>query len=55
MLNKTIFLFTSFFILMATELLRVYFIMLFPGSQASNTIQVVYFIDRYKWAAHHGN
>ncbi len=32
-----------------TEILRVYFIMPFPGSQQSNTIDLAYFIDRYKW------
>ncbi|HET6253456.1 MAG TPA: DUF3179 domain-containing (seleno)protein [Puia sp.] len=33
-------------ILFATEILRVYFIMPFPGSQRSNTIDLAYFIDR---------
>jgi hypothetical protein len=33
-------------VLFATEILRVYFIMPFPGSQQSNTIQLAYFIDR---------
>jgi hypothetical protein len=33
-------------LLFATEILRVYFIMPFPGSQQSNTIQLAYFIDR---------
>src|SRR5436305_15289029 len=32
--------------LIALEILRVYFIMPFPGSQHSNTISVAYFIDR---------
>jgi Protein of unknown function (DUF3179) len=36
-------------LLILTEILRVYFIMPFPGSQQSNTIDLAYFIDRYKW------
>jgi hypothetical protein len=36
-------------LLLATEILRVYFIMPFPGSQHANTIDLAYFIDRYKW------
>jgi hypothetical protein len=36
-------------LLLATEILRVYFIMPFPGSQYSNTIDIAYFIDHYKW------
>ncbi len=32
--------------LIAIEILRVYFIMPFPGSQKGNTIDVAYFIDR---------
>ncbi len=35
-------------LLFATEILRVYFIMPFPGSQHSNTIGLAYFIDRYR-------
>lgn len=35
--------------LIAIEILRVYFIMLFPGSQKANTIDVAYFIDRNIW------
>lgn len=33
-------------LLFATEILRVYFIMPFPGSQHSNSIDLAYFIDR---------
>jgi hypothetical protein len=36
-------------LLLLTEILRVYFIMPFPGSQHSNTIDIAFFIDRYKW------
>ena len=35
--------------LIALEILRVYFIMPFPGSQQANTIAVAYFIDRNIW------
>jgi len=35
--------------LIAVEILRVYFIMPFPGSQQSNTIAIAYFIDQYIW------
>ncbi len=33
-------------LLLATEILRVYFIMPFPGSQQSNTISIAYFLHR---------
>ena len=35
-------------IILAVEILRVYFIMPFPGSQHRNTIDLAYFIDRYR-------
>jgi hypothetical protein len=35
--------------LIAIEILRVYFIMPFPGSQQAHTIDVAYFIDRNIW------
>jgi len=35
-------------LLFATEILRVYFIMPFPGSQHADTIGLAYFIDRYR-------
>ena len=35
--------------LIALEILRVYFIMPFPGSQHANTIDVAYFIDKDIW------
>jgi hypothetical protein len=34
-------------LLFATEILRVYFIMPFPGSQRSNTISIAYFLHKY--------
>ncbi|MEP7238805.1 MAG: DUF3179 domain-containing (seleno)protein, partial [Ferruginibacter sp.] len=40
---------TGFLILFATEILRVYFIMPFPGSQKSDTIQIAYFLNNYTW------
>jgi len=36
-------------ILFAAEILRVYFIMPFPGSQQANTIDIAYFIDQNIW------
>ncbi|HXD77337.1 MAG TPA: DUF3179 domain-containing (seleno)protein [Puia sp.] len=38
----------GFFLLFATEILRVYFIMPFPGSQHRNTLQLAYFIDQHR-------
>jgi hypothetical protein len=43
---KRLALITGILLLFATEILRVYFIMPFPGSQHSNTIGLAYFIDR---------
>jgi hypothetical protein len=43
---KRLALITGIILLFATEILRVYFIMPFPGSQHSNTIGLAYFIDR---------
>jgi len=37
------------FLLLLTEILRVYFIMPFPGSQHSNSIDLAYFIEKNKW------
>jgi hypothetical protein len=45
--NKAVFAITGLFILLAAEILRVYFIMPFPGSQHANTIGIAYFLDRY--------
>jgi hypothetical protein len=36
-------------ILFAAEILQVYFIMPFPGSQKANTIDVAYFLHNYIW------
>lgn len=35
--------------LIASEILKVYFIMPFPGSQQSNTINIAYFLHNYIW------
>ncbi len=43
---RTILLITALILLIATEILRVYFIMPFPGSQRSNTIDIAYWLDR---------
>ncbi len=40
----------GFLILFVAEIMRVYFIMPFPGSQQSNTLSVAYFINKYIWA-----
>ncbi|HMI78703.1 MAG TPA: DUF3179 domain-containing (seleno)protein [Ferruginibacter sp.] len=48
-MKRSLLLITGFLILLGTEILRVYFIMPFPGSQEANTIQVAYFIDKYIW------
>jgi hypothetical protein len=42
---KRLLLFLGILLLFATEILRVYFIMPFPGSQKSNTLPLAYFID----------
>ncbi|HUB61321.1 MAG TPA: DUF3179 domain-containing (seleno)protein [Puia sp.] len=43
---KRLLLVLGILLLFATEILRVYFIMPFPGSQHSNSIDLAYFIDR---------
>ena len=48
-MKKTLLLIAGLLILFATEILRVYFIMPFPGSQKANTIQVAYFLNNYIW------
>jgi hypothetical protein len=45
---QRLFLTLGILLLLATEILRVYFIMPFPGSQHANTIGLAYFIDRYR-------
>ncbi len=47
--KRTLLLVTGLLLLVATEILRVYFIMPFPGSQKSNTIDIAYFISKYIW------
>ncbi len=48
-MNRSLPLITGFLILFATEILRVYFIMPFPGSQKADTIQIAYFLNNYIW------
>jgi Protein of unknown function (DUF3179) len=44
-----LFLIIGIILLLLTEILRVYFIMPFPGSQQSNSIDWAYLIEKYKW------
>ena len=44
---KVFLLIISFIVIVAIEVLKVYFIMPFPGSQAGGTIEVAYFIHTY--------
>ncbi|HRI22038.1 MAG TPA: DUF3179 domain-containing (seleno)protein, partial [Panacibacter sp.] len=46
---KKILLLTGMLLMLAVEILRVYFIMPFPGSQESNTINIAYFLDKNIW------
>lgn len=48
-MKRALLLVTGLLILLATEILRVYFIMPFPGSQRSNTIEIAYFLNNYIW------
>src|SRR5580698_7722836 len=45
-MTKAFLLFLGLLLLFASEILRVYFIMPFPGSQHSNTIDIAYFLDK---------
>ena len=48
-MNKSLLAAIGIILLIATEILRVYFIMPFPGSQYNNTIGIAYFIDKNIW------
>ncbi len=48
-MKRSLPLITGFLILFVTEILRVYFIMPFPGSQKANTIEIAYFLNNYIW------
>ena len=48
-MKRSCLLIIGFLILLATEILRVYFIMPFPGSQKADTIQIAYFLNNYIW------
>jgi hypothetical protein len=48
-MKRTLLLVLVLFLLFAAEILKVYFIMPFPGSQRSETINIAYFLHRYIW------
>ncbi len=48
-MTRTMLLIAGFLILFAIEILRVYFIMPFPGSQKADTIQIAYFLNNNIW------
>ena len=48
-MKRTLLLIFALLFLFAVEILRVYFIMPFPGSQRANTIDIAYFIGKYIW------
>lgn len=48
-MKRTVLLIFVLLFLFAAEILRVYFIMPFPGSQRSNSVQIAYFLDKYIW------
>ncbi len=48
-MKRTLLLIAGLLILLATEILRVYFIMPFLGSQRSNSINIAYFLNNYIW------
>ncbi len=48
-MKRTLLLITGLLILLAAEILRVYFIMPFPGSQTADSIQIAYFLNNYIW------
>ncbi len=45
-MNKSLLLWIGLIFLFALEILRVYFIMPFPGSQQHDTVNFAYFLDR---------
>ena len=48
-MKRTLLLALILLFLFLTEILRVYFIMPFPGSQHSNTLDIAYFLHQYTW------
>ncbi len=48
-MKRTLLLIIALLFLFAAEILRVYFIMPFPGSQRNNTIQIAYFLNNNIW------
>src|SRR5947207_2962941 len=49
-MKRTLTITSALLFLFAAEILRVYFIMPFPGSQRANTINIAYFLNKYIWA-----
>ena len=49
-MKRTLLLIAALLFLLAMEILRVYFIMPFPGSQRANTVNIAYFLNNYIWA-----
>ena len=49
-MKRTLTLIAALLFLFAIEILHVYFIMPFPGSQRANTISIAYFLNKYIWA-----
>lgn len=47
-MRRLIFFLLGFIILVSVEILRVYFIMPFPGSQHQNSISIAYFLNNYE-------
>lgn len=48
-MKRTLLLIVALLFLFATEILRIYFIMPFPGSQKADTIKMAYFLNNYIW------
>src|ERR1700741_3335513 len=48
-MKRTLLLFAGLLLLIALEILKVYFIMPFPGSQRGNTLAFSYFLHRNTW------
>ena len=48
--NSGLFFVIGFFLLVIPEILKVYFIMPMPGSQAMDSIGLAYFLNKWRWA-----
>ena len=49
-MKRTLLLAFALLFLFGAEILRVYFIMPFPGSQRANTVELAYFVHKYIWS-----